>query len=469
MNLKAQVLQGGAYLAARQTLSIGIGLVGVVLLTRMIGPSNYGAAAGAVGIVAVLGRVGTFGVDAFLIRRLSDGGREVYHQAFCLLLAIGLALTATGYLLSPVLALWLGDQRFISPLLAILPVLPIYLLAIPATAQLERELNYRALAMWDLAGHISYYAVALPLASMDRGVWAPVAGYWTMQSILAIRGYMLTGYRPRWYWSRPLLSEMVRYGVGYSASSWIYQLRSLVNPLVVGRFLGPEAVGYISLAIRFVEMMAFVKGVAWRLAMAALGKVQTDHGRLRRGLEAAMPLQVLALGPVLAAFSLVGPWFFPAAFGSEWNGALRVFPFIALSYLINAVFNMHSSVLYVLERNRSVGLANAAHLVLFTAGCLVFVPRVGLIGYGYGEVVGLAGYIVIHRQVTRIFPVSYARVQPWILGLVPPLFSVFVPGLWALLLWIPLLLVVFWPAQREQIQEYLEYVPWRPAWTANRS
>ncbi|MDQ3539538.1 MAG: oligosaccharide flippase family protein, partial [Chloroflexota bacterium] len=229
MDLRSQVLRGGMYLAARQTASIGIGLAGVILLTRLIGPANYGLAAGAVGIVAVMGRVGSFGIDAFLIRREGKQRTEVYHQAFSLLLVIGLALVAAGYLLSPLLALWLGDRRFVSPLLAILPVLPLFLIAIPATAQLERELNYRALATWDLAGHLGYYAVALPLAALDRGVWAPVAGYWTTQGVLLVRSYVLTGYRPRWYWSRPLLGEMLHYGVGFSASSWIWQLRALVN------------------------------------------------------------------------------------------------------------------------------------------------------------------------------------------------------------------------------------------------
>ena len=471
MNLKAQVLQGGAYLAARQTASIVIGLVGVILLTRMIGPTNYGLAAGAVGIIAMLGRIGTFGIDAFLIRRSSEPGQDVYHQAFGLLLLIGIVFVAAGYLLSPLLALWLGDRRFISPLLALLLTLPIILVTIPATAQLERDLNYRALAMWDLVGHIGYYVVALPLAFFHLGVWTPVAGFWTMQIVSAVRSYTLSGYRPGWYWSRPLLAEMVHYGFGFSASSWVWQARSLVNPLVVGRLLGPEAVGYVSLAIRFVEMMAFVKGVAWRLAMAALGKVQTDHGRLRRGLEEAMPLQVLALGPVLAGFALIGPWFFPLVFGPEWNEALRVYPFIALSYLINAVFNMHSSVLYVLGRNRDVALAHVVHIVLFTAGTLAFVPSMGIIGYGFGELVAMAGYIVVHLQVARVFPFSYRGVQAWLVGFIPPLFGVFLPLPWNLLLLLPLVVVVLWPRQRHQLREYLAYlpVPRRPAWIANRS
>jgi PST family polysaccharide transporter len=115
-----------------------------------------------------------------------------------------------------------------------------------------------------------------------------------------------------------------------------------------------------------------------------------------------------------------------------------------------------------------VAIANATHVVLFTVGCLVFVPEVGIIGYGLAEVVAMPGYLLIHRQVANVFPFSYASVRAWLVGLVPPLFAVFVPFPWSIVLFLPLTVVAMWPRQRHQIREYLQYVPRRPAWMANR-
>ena len=42
--------------------------------------------------------------------------------------------------------------------------------------------------------------------------------------------------------------------------------------------------------------------------------------------------------------------------------ALGVFPFIALSYLENSVFNLHASVLYLLQKNWEVTWFNCAHV-----------------------------------------------------------------------------------------------------------
>lgn len=464
MSLRDQVLKGGAYLAMREGAGVALSLGGVLLLTRLIGPANYGLYAGSLAIVAVLGLVGRLGIDVCLIRREEAPDVEMYHQAFTLLLIAGLGLAFLGIGLMPLLTGLVIDARFAAPLRVMLATLPVWLLAAPATAQLERALNYRAVALIDLSGQIVYYAVALPLAVMGAGVWAPVVGYWCLQVLVMTRAYRESGYRPRLAWSRPVLSELLRYGIGYSSSTWLWQLRTLINPMVVGRFLGPEGVGYVALAIRFSEVLSFFRNVSWRLSIAALAKVQSDFPRLRTALEEAMALQVLAVGPLLGAFSLLATPLIPLLFGQQWEPALQVFPLIALGVLVNVVFNMQSSVLYVLRRNGDVSLSNFVHVALFALGAWIFVPRFGLIGYGLGELLALGGYWVLHTRLGRIFRFSYAQVLPWFVALIPPLFAVFLPLGLRPLVWLPLLVVAAHARQRQQLGQYVRYViRWRTA------
>ena len=50
-------------------------------------------------------------------------------------------------------------------------------------------------------------------------------------------------------------------------------MRLLVNPVLVGRFAGAQGVGFVALAIRLVEVLSFIKQATWRVAMAALAKL----------------------------------------------------------------------------------------------------------------------------------------------------------------------------------------------------
>jgi PST family polysaccharide transporter len=238
-----------------------------------------------------------------------------------------------------------------------------------------------------------------------------------------------------------LVREMLKYGVSYSAANWVWSARLLVNPLVVGRYLGPESVAYVSLASRLVEVASFVRTATWRLSIAALAKVQGDLGRIRRVIDEGTMLQILGVAPFLCAGS-IGTLFLPRLLGDSWYPVIGIFPFLALGALANAMFSMHSSALYVLKRNRQVGLFHLTSVGLLAGGSLILVPRIGLVGYGLAEVAAMAAYFVIHRQVTNLFPTRYHTSAPWFFALSPPIFIPLVPLPHALLLFLPVIILL---------------------------
>ncbi len=458
-------MRGGAFLLVRDSLGLGISLGGILLLTRLLGPTNYGLYAGPIAIVLFLTVIGRIGVDVFLVRREEDPEPRMYDQAFTMLLIAGLVLAAITFLTLPLLRLWYRESGFVPPLEALLLVVPVSLMTLPAIARLERDLNYRAVALLELSGQIVYTSVALTLAWQGFGVWAPVTAYWCSQTWLLVRSCMISGYQPRLHLSRPMFKEIMSYSLGFSISQWVWTSRLLVNPLVIGRYLGPDAVAYVSLAIKFADLLGFVKTATWRLSIAALSKVQHDYNRLRNAMEEAMGLQILASGPVFAGFALIAPYMVPLLFGSGWDTGLKIYPFVALSYLANAVFSMQISVLYVLKHNWNVAAFHFIHIVLFAGAALILVSQMGLFGYALAEAIALVGYLYLHVKMTKIFRYSYASAVPWLIAFVPPLFSVYLPLPWKLTLWIPMLLVLaVRPQQRRQIKEYSGYVlAWRSA------
>jgi O-antigen/teichoic acid export membrane protein len=458
MSLRAQVLRGGSYLILRQVLSMVITLGGVLLLLRLIGPTNYGLYAGSLGIVSFFYSVSRMGIDVYLVRREGVTDEAVYHQAFSLLLLSGSVLSVLGLLVAPLAVNWMEDPRFLAPLRVLLLFLPLMVLAVPAVARLERALDYRKVAGLELMSHLFYYALALTLAWRGFGVWAPVAGACLSYAWMVGGSYTLARYRPRLAWSPKLLREMLGYGLGYSTAGWAGTLRFLVNPLIVGHYLGPESVGYVAVAMRFVATLGFVKVIARRISIAALAKVQQDLTRLRRALEEAMGLQVLAVGPLLAGFALLAPWLLPRLLDNQWSPVLLIYPFVAARYVVGAVFNMHSSVLSVLRHNSAVMVSNLINVVVFAGTALVLVPLLGLVGYGWAEVASLGTLLVFHLYVARIFSFGYGRAWPWLVAFLPPLFFPLVGFPWGLVLWVFPLLLPLSSEVRAQVREYWAYV-----------
>lgn len=396
-------MRGGAYLSLRSVGGTVVGLLGVFLLTRAIGPANFGLYNAAFGVFTFVQFAALRGIGAYLLRLEGDEeGDEVYHQAFTLLVVFAfgaVALVAAGL---PILEGWVRLEGFGPVALAMFLSLPVIALARIPTIRLERALDFKQVAMSEFAGTLSFYLVALPLAYKGFGVASCVAGWWVQQIVMLVFVYRAAPYRPRLLWNRELAGSVLRYGFSFSASSLVFQARDLVYPLVVGRYLGAEALGYVALALRLVKRLTIVKEIAYRLSVPALARVQRDKPRLIRAVTEGMQLQILAQAPLLVGFGWFGLWFLPFAFGPEWRPAMEVYPFIALSYLANSIFNMHSSALYALRQNLQVVAFSATHVALLFGSAFLLVPRLGLLGYGLAELVALASYAVIHINFARV-------------------------------------------------------------------
>jgi O-antigen/teichoic acid export membrane protein len=455
MSLRRQAVRGGAYLFARQGLGIVIATVGVVLLTRTIGPASYGIYAAAFGVYTYFFMLSQWGVEVYLIRREGEVQPQDYHQAFSLLLLLGLVGAGVAILALPFLERWVRLEGFGPVAIALFAGLPITLLSRVPLAHLERALDYRSVGLIELSVLTVFYLVAVALAYKQLGPWAPVGGWWAQELLRFGLLYRVSAYRPRLYWEYARVRSIMGYGLGYSASIWIWHLRVLVNPLVVGPYAGANAVGYVALTIRIVEQLSFIKDVAWRLSIAVLARLQEDRIRLLNAVTTGMSLQVLALGAPLVGFALFSPWIIPTLFGSQWFPVLEIYPFIALSYLSNTLFNLHSSTLLVLRRNWEAASFGLGHIVLFAGSAMLLVPYLGIKGYGWAEVVALPSYILLHIWlVTYVGRPKYTQAMIWYVAWAITLFSTQL-GLWRLI--IPVL-PLLWPTTRQEIVQVLKTI-----------
>ncbi|HEY0183385.1 MAG TPA: oligosaccharide flippase family protein [Rhodopila sp.] len=398
-SLRGKVLEGGALLMGRQLISMGLSVVGLLVITRIIGPAAYGPYVAALSICQYAQNLGQAGIGVYLVRAEGDVTERTYDVATTLLLlsAGGLVLLLEAGL--GLIARW-APMPGLTPLLGVLLVTVVpQTLAVTASARLERALDFRRVAMIETAGQLLYYGAALPLVLVGLGVWSLVVGWCLQQLFLCIAMHVAARHWPRLAWDRATIRAMLSYTLGYAASDWLWQLRGLVNPLIVGHFLPAEAVGQVGLAIRMMELLSFTKTIAYRLSVAVLAKVQHEPAKLVEAATDGMRLQTLALAPVLLGFSWFGGMILALVFGERWQPVMLVYPYLALSYLTNAQFNIHSSILYVLHRNWAVSWFHVVHIVLFAGAAWLAVDRWGLVGYGYGEMVALLSYPVIHRSV----------------------------------------------------------------------
>src|SRR5205085_6552089 len=148
-------------------------------------------------------------------------------------------------------------------------------------------------------------------------------------------------------------------------------------------------------------------------------------------------------------------------FGAKWHPVIRVFPYIALGMVAQAVFTMETSALFVVNRGKRVIPVHALHIFLFSGAALLFVPAYGIVGFGFAELVAFGAWILLDFQVRAVFRVSYREAIPWVAAFTPPLFSLYAPAIWRIALWVPLVVIAARVRQRDQVRGYLRDVLFR--------
>ena len=417
-----ETVRGGLYLAGRYALGVIVSLGNMLVMAWWIGPHAYGIFVTAISIVALLAAVARSGIDTYLVRRETTPDEFVYGTAATLLVAVSLALAAIAAAGTPVLIHWYGSREFAGPYLILLLTVPVAALTGVPMAKLERVLDFRTVAAIELSGQSLGLLLSGSLAWLRAGVWAPVAGQIAWQLFTLIATALSTSMALRFRFDAGIAREMLSYGIGLTASLRVWQLRTLVNPLLVGRFAGAEAVAFIALAVRIAEALGTIRLAAGRMAIATLARLQSRRDDFRKALQQALYLQVITLGPLLCAFALLGPVILPRVAGARWSPSLALYPFIAAAVLINSVYNLQAAALFVIGRQWLVLESYSAHVTLLAGATVLLLPRCGIAGYGWAELIACSCYFVIHRGLRSEIAISYRQLVACMAVSLPTLF-----------------------------------------------
>jgi PST family polysaccharide transporter len=394
VDTRARLRRGAIFYTARMVISLGITALGIVILTRLVGPAAYGTYAAIVGLATFLQIAGRFGVDAYLTRRRPEeitAADEKAALSFLSLTAIigGIAGCFTVWHLAPAAGIdvWPG---FLMTAGAMFNV-P----AACAMARLERNLRFEGVATIELASQLLLYSVAVTLALKGFGLGALACGYTLQQVLLSMGLFYMASWRllPSASWTH--IRALLTYGGSYSASVLLWQTRQLALVAIITPLAGVAAAGQVALAVRLVEVASVFRTTAWRMAMPALARVRHALGRLSKAVDDGTFLSVLAVGVPCAVLCLVREPLILIAFGGAWSSAASLIPLLAIGSIANVLNYLTTSAMHALERNRPMILMNLIVVSLLGGLSVLLLPEVGLIAYGLAEVTATIGYMVL--------------------------------------------------------------------------
>ena len=352
-SIGSKAVSGAMWSTAAGLLARALGLIGTVIITRFLTPSEYGAIQSASVVVLTASQFATLGVGPYIISFPRSGRVYAFHAT---LIHVTLGLFAVALVWS--FAGELGPLFNAHQLPQFVPglVLAVMLerLAFMAERPVVRDLGFRTVSVSRTAGEISFTIVSLFFAWRGYGAMAIVYGNVGRAAVKLLLMLLLSDWR-EWAQPAPLDTKILRTLVGYGTivsieSAAEFGSRRWDN-LLVARFHGTGVAGNYVLAYNLADLPAIQIGEQISdVLLASYAHVEPQH-RPHAVLRAAT-LMTLIMAPLSIGLGAVGPSIARAFFPPEWTLLGPMLLFLPLVLLVRPIGAVYSGFLMIVRGPR---------------------------------------------------------------------------------------------------------------------
>lgn len=378
--LRHRVLQAGAWVAAGFALDKVIALAQIMVLTRLLAPSDLGLMALSAAVLLVLSTLSETGFEQALVARSRVGEADL-SVVWTLSMIRGLVLACCLWAFADLIAGWLSRSDLAALLRMHALAFVIQGAHSPALALLSRNLDLRRRVTFDLSRRLIETGVTIGLALWLRSAWALLGGQLAGFVAGTILSYRIAPFRPWLSLHRPSLEYLLSFGKQLNVATILVAGMMSGGEFVVGRMLGTEMLGLYQVAM----MIPLLLGVRSTVVLSQVGFptfsiLRGDATGVARAFALQTKLIGLVVVPVAVGVAVFGSVLVPILFGAGWIATVAPLRVLCLYAVCAGLSGVMSSLHYGLNRPDLQARVAGIQFVLYAVAIVPLVGRFGLVG-----------------------------------------------------------------------------------------
>ena len=338
----SSILWKGGTAAVGTTLNFLI----LAVLANLLAPSDFGLRGIIVLIIGFLSSLGDLGLGAALIHE-ERVTHEQFSTLFYLNLLTGLLLTAALFALAPFIAAFFQEER-LTALLRVMSLTFLISSASPIFAALfKKELDFKTGFKIEFAEGLANGLVAIVLAFLGLGVWSLAYGFLAGTIVRVVLYWRMASMRPGLVFRIKSVDRFLKFGLFVYGEQILYFFTRNLDNIIIGRFLGAEALGYYSLAYSLMlTPVTKIGDSVGRVIFPAFSLIQHDKARIRESYKKVVKYVSLLTFPMMAGMFAVAPEMISAVYGSKWSPVVAILQVFCLVGAIQSVVYLTNTVQY---------------------------------------------------------------------------------------------------------------------------
>lgn len=343
-SLRARTTAGFGWTFAGTGFQGALRILVLAVLARLITPEEFGLVGAALVVVGISKIVSQLGVGPAVVQH-PELSRGHQRAAFWLSLLMGLVLFLLVFYSAGLVARFFRMEGLTPVVQAMAPVFLLQALSMVPESMLQRELEYRRIAVIYAGSYLLGFAVVgVGMALAGLGVWALVGANLGQAGVKA--GWLLLA-RPvpvRPSFRRSEAGELLVFGMGMTTGKLFNYLATQGDNMVIGRALGADALGIYGRAYQFLVMPATLFGsVMNRVLFPAMAQVQGDARRLARAYRSGISALAFLVLPTSVVLILSAREFVLVFLGPDWLEVVLPFRILAVGMLFRTSYKISDS------------------------------------------------------------------------------------------------------------------------------
>lgn len=359
-------VRGAGVLVARSLAQRGLQMAGNILLARWLAPRTFGLYAVISFLIGFAGFLSDLGVGASLVQRRERLTKKDLETAFTLSLMTNVVVIVLLWTLAPLIVdAWNTPGSVMLMRAMTLTILLGTLSAVPSVV-LERQLQFKTLALADLAGQVAYLGVALSMAfkywrhpalaeaQTSEAVWIFVYAAIASRVAHAVVVNARSPWQPRLRFDMTRSKALLSFGLPYQINGLVNAMKDNFIPIFIALVAGATATGYVIWAVGLVTNALIFMPIVSKIAFPAFSRLQHDKVALRSAIETAIRLVAVTVIPAAFFLAAFAQQIVEHVYVPKWAPGLPSVYLLCIPMINSAYSTVCVSALYGLGRAKSV-------------------------------------------------------------------------------------------------------------------
>jgi O-antigen/teichoic acid export membrane protein len=333
--LSGAYLRNVGWMAGAEIANRIIRLLSTVILARMFSPQDYG-------LMAVIYTISDFfqvftlrgGVGSKIIQADEKDLHAVCNTAYWLNWIVCGSLFIIQCAIAFVLPYFAYDPHLTLPLCLIGFSYLAYPLFVVPLILIERENRFKFAAVCNVITSLVTTTVVVTLVLLGMGIWAIVWSMLLSATVWIILTRKFHTWKPPLQFSLERWREVLGFGSNLLINDLLNKVRANVDYLIVGKYLGIEALGLYYFAfnagsgITLSILNTFMSPLYPYICAA-----KNDYWQFKQRYFSSLKKVSIILVPIILLQAALAPIYVPIIFGTKWNSAILVLILICLSVI----------------------------------------------------------------------------------------------------------------------------------------